>query len=305
MPFGTQADASPHVLKFMQNNVERRRRTILAIVVLVAVMAAVYGIQYVASRPMLLRSMSGVVSSPTQTAIPTPTPTLTLTPTPKPTRTAKPTRTPIPKIDVAPGQLVYVKHESASRGQGLPDTYQYYLFRFEPAPPGSPLREYIRRVQRLAVPTMPESDFERNMAGFWASNRALSNGHGYEEDFAVGPVITGGAMARATGEVMYKAGNAYVEVYAIDPRHLPPVPATIGALDWTLHFRPTIVSRFTRPDGRWRVNPFPQFDGWGVAPLLGRDGRQWINAAILVPIAAPVGPFEYPPIETWPTASPP
>jgi hypothetical protein len=179
------------------------------------------------------------------------------------------------------------------------------VFRFEPAPPGSPLREYIRKIQRLAVPAMPESEFERNMAGFWASNRALSNGHGYEEDFAVGPVITGGAMAKATGKVMYKAGKAFVEVYAIDPQHLPPVPTTFSELDWTLHFRPTIVSRFTGPDGRWKINPFPQFDGWGIAPLLGRAGRQWINAAILVPIAAPVGPFDYPPTESWPTASAP
>jgi len=126
-----------------------------------------------------------------------------------------------------------VKHESASRGQGLPDTHQYYEFHFQPAPPGSSLRQYIRQVQRLAVPAMPEGEFEKNMAGFWASNRALSNGHGYEGDFAVGPVITGGAMARATGNVMYRAGKALVEVYAIDPQHLPAVPATIGGLDWT------------------------------------------------------------------------
>ncbi|MFN2118798.1 MAG: hypothetical protein ACK2T0_00175 [Anaerolineales bacterium] len=277
----------------------------MAIGAVIALISLAYGIQYVANRTMLFKTIPGIIPSPTRTAVPTPTATLSPTATLDPTRTARPTRTPIPRIDVAPGQLVYVKHESTSRGQGLPDTYQYYLFRFEPAPPGSPLREYIRQVQRLAVPAMPESEFEKNMAGFWASNRALSNGHGYEEDFAVGPVITGGAMARATGNVMYKAGKAFVEVYAIDPQHLPPVPATIGGLDWTLHFRPTIVTPFTRPDGRWKINPFPQFDGWGIAPLLGRDGRQWINAAILVPIAEPVGPFDYPPIATWPTASPP
>ena len=186
---------------------------------------------------------------------------------------------------------MYVKHESRSRGQGLPDTYQYYDFRFARALPGSALREYIRGVQRLAVPYMSEQDFETNMASFWAGNRALSNGHGYEEDFAVGPVITGGAMARATGNVIYRVGNALVEVYALDPESLPAVPSSLDGVDWTLHFRPTIVTRFVRPDGRWRVNPFPQFDGWGIAPILGEGGRQWINADILVPISAPSAPL--------------
>ena len=199
---------------------------------------------------------------------------------------------------MAEGQLLYVKHESDSRGRGLPDTYQYYEFHFQPAPPGSALREYIRAVQRLAVPGMTAAEFEDNMAGFWAGNRALSNGHGYEEDFAVGPVITGGAMLKATGNVTYKAGRALVEVYAIDPEHLPAVPASLADLDWTLHFRPTIVSPYLRPDGRWRINPFPQFDGEGIAPVLGENGRQWIDAEILVPIDAPVGPFEYPPMQS-------
>jgi hypothetical protein len=230
-----------------------------------------------------------------------PTATATHTATPKPTR--KPTRTPHPEIHVVSGQLLYVKHESVSRGRGLPDTYQYYSFHFQPAPPGSPLREYIRAVQRLAVPNMSADDFENNMAGFWAGNRALSNGHDYEKDFAVGPVITGGAMVRATGNVMYKAGRALVEVFAIDSEHLPAVPAGIDALDWTLHFRPTIVSPYLRPDGRWLINPFPQFDGWGIAPLLGSDGRQWLDADILVPIDAPVGPFEYPAVSAWPSST--
>ncbi len=230
--------------------------------------------------------------TPTSTPTPTPTPTPRATRTPKPTRTPRPTRTPAVKYDR--GQLLYVNHEPVSRGTGLPDTYQFYVFRFEPAPPGSALRAYIRGVQRLAVPNMPADKFEANMAAFWAGNRALSNGHDYELNFAVGPVITGGAMVRATGNSMSKAGGTFVEVYAIDPDHLPPVPDSIDKLDWTLHFRPTIVSPFKRLDGRWLVNPFPQFDGWGIAPLLGRDGRQWLNARNLVPIASPVGPFDYP-----------
>jgi hypothetical protein len=80
------------------------------------------------------------------------------------------------------------------------------------------------------------------------------------------------------------------------------VPASLGELDWTLHFRPTIVSPFVRPDGRWLINPFPQFDGWGIAPVLGRDGRQRIDADVLVPIDSPVGPFEYPAVENWPSS---
>src|SRR5574340_639439 len=248
------------------------------------------------------RVLNEWLASSTPTPSPTPTATPTRTSTPTPTHTPEPTRTPVPRSEVAPGQLVYVKHESISRGRGLPDTYQYYEFGFAPAPPGSALREYIRGVQRLAVPSMPEDEFERQMAGMWAGNRALNNGHDYELDFAVGPAITGGAMARATGNVMYRSNRAFVEVYALDPRSLPPVPASLGAIDWTLHFRPTIVSQTLRPDGRWRINPFPYFDGWGIAPILGEDGRQWINAAILVPIDAPVSPFEYPEVKLWPTA---
>jgi hypothetical protein len=232
----------------------------------------------------------------TASSTPGPSPTASLTPTATATRTPKPTRTPIPTpVHYDDGQLLYVKHESDSRGRGLPDTYQYYLFRFWPAPPGSALRAYIQNVQRLAVPGMPADEFENNMQGLWAGNRALSNGHDYESNFAVGPVLTGGAMVRATSGSMYKAGVQYLEIYAIDPEHLPAVPGSIAQLDWTLHFRPTIVTQIRRPDGRWLVNPFPQFDGASVAPILGQDGRQWLRASYLIPIREPYGPFDYPP----------
>ena len=278
-------------------NRTHRKRAIRAAGMLIVVAAAAYLAACTAGSATNGNTLRPSISQPA------PTKTSTSTPTPKPTRTPRPTRTPFPEIHVTEGQLLYVKHEAVSRGQGLPDTYQFYEFHFQSAPSGSALREYIRRAQMLAVPNMPADEFEKNMAGFWAGNRALSNGHDYEQDFAVGPVITGGAMVRATGSVMYKAGHAWVEVFAIDPEHLPPVPADLSALDWTLHFRPTIVSPYLRPDGRWLINPFPQFDGWGIAPLLGSDGRQWIDAAILVPIEKPVGPFDYPPLEAWPTSS--
>ena len=277
---------------------DRRRLVLLGLAVLmlgICILAVTFPSG--GPRQMLNDWLATATATPTLT----PTPTRTPTPTSTPTRTPKP---PVPKIEVDAGQLVYVKHESQSRGPGLPDTYQYFEFRFFPAPPGSALRDYIRAVQRLAVPYMSEEEFEKNMAAFWAGNRALSNNHDYEENFAVGPVITGGAMARATGSVMYRSGAPFVEIYALNPENLPPVPASLAELDWTLHFRPTIVSQALRPDGRWRIHFFPQLDGQGIAPILGPNGRQWLNAANLVPIEAPVDPNEYPELQAWPTASP-
>jgi hypothetical protein len=269
-----------------------RRRVLAAAIVIVV---GAFLVRFRPDRSDYWNRLHGPSATPTFTRRPTLTPSITPTPAPTDTPTPKPTRTPRPTpISYPAGQLLYVNHEAFSRGRGLPDTYQYYLFRFEPAPPGSALRNYIIGVQRLAVPNMPEDEFEAEMAGFWAGNRALSNGHDWELNFAVGPVITGGAMVRATGNSMYKAGSSFIEVYALDPEHLPPVPGSLAAVDWTLHFRPTIVTQILRPDGHWLVNPFPYFDGWGIAPILGRDGRQWLNARNLVPIAAPLGPFDYP-----------
>ena len=282
-------------MKAHDNRGSRVRGT--AALLVVALLSFLAGAVWVQS------GLGGRIASPIRAwfATATSTATLTLTPTRTPTAaptvtsTPRPTRIPRPTpVSYPDGQLLYVRHEPYSRGRGLPDTYQYYLFRFEPAPPGSDLREYIRAVQRLAVPNLPEQEFEQDMAGFWAGNRALSNDHDYRKKFAVGPVITGGAMLKATGNSMWKAGRQFVEVYALDPQRLPPVPARLEDLDWTLHFRPTIVTQVLGPDGRWDVDPFPYFGGWGIAPVIGRGGRQWINAAYVVPIAAAVGPFDYP-----------
>lgn len=180
-----------------------------------------------------------------------------------------------------PGGLVYVKRDTKPRNRvGDPATYKCLSGSYTTVTPE--ILEYMKSIQKLASPGLSEKDFERNFASLWKGDRAFSNKRGYESgNFGVEAVYTTGATFRAvTGKPFFKRLGWWLEVYAIDPNKLPPVPARVEDIDWTLHFRPTIATA-VRYGSSYRTNPFPQFGGNSIIPFFGINGRNAIQKSNL------------------------
>ena len=121
---------------------------------------------------------------------------------------------------------------------------------------------------------MPKATFDRFNKSLFGPHLYITNNHAIgTESFAIENLYTGGATFRPVdGTVITKAGKRWMQVYCIDPHHLPPAPASLHELDllqgWS--FPCTAPS-----DGV--ANPFPQFEGRVLLPLFGQDGRNFIQ----------------------------
>jgi hypothetical protein len=169
--------------------------------------------------------------------------------------------------------LVHVLHDDVARGPGLPESNKCLSDRFFPVT--SAMFSQIVVVNRLLNPDMPDQEFDRNMNGLFAGNRYISNKHAIgTESFAIENLYTGGATFRAvTGEIIKKNAKQWVEVYCIDPDHLPPTPKSLAEIDLLQGWSFCVTAP---EDGV--ANPFPQFGGRFLMPLYGKGGRNFIRA---------------------------
>lgn len=167
--------------------------------------------------------------------------------------------------------LWFVNHDLQPRGgvNGLPETNKCLTDAFFPV--STQLLALIRAVERLLNPELNETEFGHEFDGLFRNNAGFSNQHGIESgDFRIENVYCGGATFQAvSGEAVRAAGALWLQVYAIDPENLPPIPGTLAGIDMRRWFFPTTARTNAS-------NPFPNFGGRCLIPLLGAGGTNHI-----------------------------
>lgn len=169
------------------------------------------------------------------------------------------------------GRYFMLLHDEVPRNKfGDPETIGTYTREFNRVTPE--LESYWRGLLKILSPDMSKKDFERNWKSLTASDRAFTNDHGWNSgQFALQSLICGGATVKAvTGQIIIKSGKLWMEVYAIDPKKLPPLPSSTP--DMTLHFY-GVISTAIKYKSTYRKNPFPQFKGNSIIPFVSRGGR--------------------------------
>ena len=182
------------------------------------------------------------------------------------------------------GVYVFVKWDTKPRNKrGAPAVYPTLACAWVKGQ-GAVL-DYLVEMQHLMAPRYLDvpvgsgiSAFEREMRSLWRSDAAFSNRHPWgASNFAIQGIYTTGATFRAiTGKPYFARLRWWIDVYALDPLHLPSVPTNWDNIDWTLHFHPT-SSTDIEYGNTIRTNPFPQFDGASIIPFFGAGGVQAIQ----------------------------
>ena len=194
-------------------------------------------------------------------------------PTPQPPPTSPP---PLPARD----DLWFLNHSFKPRTdhagnpvEGLPATWttragaKYKV--------STDLLAYIIGINQLLHPHMIPEHLIKELKKLFRDNGGWCNQTGWESgEFKIAGLSSEGATVQATlaGPVpnaLPGRGKLWLEVYAIDPKNPPPLPATVEAIDMTRHFAPTTA----RSDGS---NLFPNLDGRCLVPFLGTAGLQYV-----------------------------
>jgi hypothetical protein len=211
-------------------------------------------------------------------------------PAPKPTPTPPPPA-PIPvPVPVPAGNLFFTKHDGVKRGpKGDPETNKTlndskFLVTSE-------LAAQMRQVLHLLNPDMNDWDFEKNWNNLYASNRFIANKSGVDSgEFKLENLDMGGATHEAITGVPYtKNGKMWIDVKAIDPKNLPPMPNTIAEIDRTVWSVPVVATQ--DKDGNFRADPFPAFGGRCMYPFVGKDGVNAIEFSMCLPVGSIQHPF--------------
>jgi hypothetical protein len=104
-------------------------------------------------------------------------------------------------------------------------------------------------------------------------------------------ITTGGNVFKVKGTAV-KAGLLYYEVETLDGTKPPPNIEDVNILDtpWLIH-KATTRTNITLPDGRRRVDPFPQLGGADVPSLLISNTPNFIRADWCERVLLPVSPY--------------
>lgn len=133
------------------------------------------------------------------------------------------------------------------------------------------LKDYIWTIDKLLNPNLNPARFWWDWVHLYSGGECYDNGHGYLSlgGWQLETLFTAGATFRC---VTGRAVNGWMEVYAIDPKNPPKPPKSLSEIDMTLVHFPTVAA------APYRTEPFPYFnDGRCLHPLIGRNGRAWVQ----------------------------
>jgi hypothetical protein len=137
------------------------------------------------------------------------------------------------------------------------------------------LQDYIIGLHVLLHPDMQRAALIKELSQLFRNNGGWCNQTGWDSgEFKIAGLSSEGATVQATvagtsPNIVPGGGKQWLEVYAIDPKNPPPLPASVDQIDMTRHFVPTTA----RTGGS---NLFPNLDGRCLVPFLGKDGLQYV-----------------------------
>jgi hypothetical protein len=159
-------------------------------------------------------------------------------------------------------------------------------------------RFWFELFKRFDNNVLPEERLKKRWANLTHGSKAFTNMHGSNthrdyingqnmeaEEMGQENVTTCGNVVLAAGEPVKKVSKMFLPVQCID-RNLPPPPIDqVISQPWFVH-RATVCLPFlvdstpqpNAPNGKFRVNPFPDLDGRDVpVPFISKGGMNYID----------------------------
>lgn len=158
-------------------------------------------------------------------------------------------------------------------------------------------QNYLFGLMQSHVPTWPRDDVVRAWASYTKDELCYTDGHAVQNgaaDFIQGEnlesggigwrtLTTGGNILLVKQQAEWKGGDLCHEVWTLNGRMNPPNPNEVNyrKTPWLIGAS-TTRAIVTLPDGRHRVNPFPQLGGADVPALVISNRTNYIRARHIV-----------------------
>lgn len=182
--------------------------------------------------------------------------------------------------------------------EGLPETYPFFLsvfiplnkawqfFWFEqfkicsPQRAGENTNQWIARLKKSYANTIKNgvcfTDYHAVQQGYADYINGVNPDAG---GICHKTIWTGGNIMSVTGGITSKGGESHYPIAYLNARNFPPDPAKVNMFTRPdLIHKATVRTKIVLPDGRHRVDPFPQNGGDPVPYMVISKDPQFVNA---------------------------